>query len=286
MIKKAIIPIAGFGTRFLPLSKVLPKELFPLASKPILQYVAEEAAMSGIKEIIFVTKPGYCPSFEYFKRSKWLEEFLRKKGKKEILKEMESFDEFFGRISFSRAFQKKALGDGHAVLSAKKFVKNGPFAVLFCDDVVESKKPCLSELEKVFNKYKRPVVALYTVPKEKSSSYGMVKVEKIGKMLYEIKGIKEKPSLKDSPSNLAIVGKYILTPDIFPYFENPVLAKGEIRISGALSQMIESGKKVFGLQLQGKWLECGDKQSYLESDVYLSLKHPVFGEKLKKSIGK
>ena len=286
MIKKAIIPIAGFGTRFLPLSKVLPKELFPLASKPILQYVAEEAAMSGIKEIIFVTKPGYCPSFEYFKRSKWLEEFLRKKGKKEILKEMESFDEFFGRISFSRAFQKKALGDGHAVLSAKKFVKNGPFAVLFCDDVVESKKPCLSELEKVFNKYKRPVVALYTVPKEKSSSYGMVKVEKIGKMLYEIKGIKEKPSLKDSPSNLAIVGKYILTPDIFPYFENPVLAKGEIRISGALSQMIESGKKVFGLQIEGKWLECGDKQSYLESDVYLSLKHPVFGKKLKKSIGK
>ena len=286
MIKKAIIPIAGFGTRFLPLSKVLPKELFPLASKPILQYVAEEAAMSGIKEIIFVTKPGSCPSLEYFKKSKWLEKFLRKKGKKEILKEMESFDEFFGRISFSRAFQKKALGDGHAVLSAKKFVKNGPFAVLFCDDVVESKKPCLSELEKVFNKYKRPVVALYPVPKEKSSSYGMVKVEKIGKMLYEIKGIKEKPCSKDSPSNLAIVGKYVLTPDIFPYFENPVLAKGEIRISGALSQMIESGKKVFGLQIEGKWLECGDKQSYLESDVYLSLKHPVFGKKLKKSIGK
>ncbi len=282
MINKAIIPIAGFGTRFLPLSKVIAKELFPLAAKPILQYVVEEAVLSGIKEVVFVTKPGPCPSFEYFKESKKLEEFLKKKRKTDILEEMKSFDRFFKKVSFSRAYQEKALGDGHAVLAAKKFVEKGPFAVLFCDDVVESKEPCLSQLNQVFKKYRKPVVALCPVSKEKSSSYGMVRVEKIGKMLYEIKGIEEKPSPQDSPSNLAVVGKYVLTPEIFPYLEKPILAKGEIRIAGALSQMIESGEKILGLQLEGKWLECGDKKSYLQSDVYLSSKNLASRKRMEK----
>ena len=286
MVKTAIIPIAGMGTRFLPLSKDLPKELFPLVDKPILQYIVEEAVGSGIKKIIFITKPGKNKSLDYFEKEKGLEEFLKKKGKKSILEDLKKLNKLIKKVSFSRVIQKRALGDGHAVLMAKKMIKDQPFAVLFSDDIVESKVPCLLQLINVFQKYRTPVLALYPLPKEKLSAYGVVKVRKIKGRIYEIEGIKEKPSPSKAPSNLAIVGKYIITPEVFKFLEKPALAKGEIRLAGAFDQMIKSKYKVLGYKFEGKWLECGNKINYLKSNLYLSLKHPKFGKELKRFIKK
>lgn len=255
-IKKAVIPIAGLGTRFRPFSNFLPKELWPLVDKPVIQYILEEALSSGIKEIIFINRPG----------KKLLAEYLK-------------------QYSFKKAIQKKPLGDGHAILKAKRFVGSEPFAVLFGDDVVESKKPCLWQLIQVFEKYRKPVVGLYSLPQEKISSYGVVKVKKITRNVYEIKDIVEKPKIKEAPSNLAVVGKYILSPDIFYYLKKTKMADGrELRLSDGLRQMLKTNKTILGLKIEGKWLECGNKLAYLKSNLYLSLKHPQFSKELRKSI--
>ncbi len=263
-IKKAVIPVAGLGTRFLPLSKVLAKEIWPLVDKAAIQYILEEAAGSGIKEFIFVSKPGKEIFLDYFKKQ---------------LKP--------NKISFSQVFQKEQLGDGHAVLQAKRLVKKEPCLVLFGDDIVESKVPCSRQLINVFNKYRKPVVALYKLPKEKLSSYGIVKVKKIAPRLYEIKGIEEKPATNKALSNLAIVGKYVIDSKVFDFLTNtPAKAKGEIRLAGAFNEMIKKGLTVYGYEFEGKWLECGNKLAYLKSNIYLSLKHPQFKKELKQLLKK
>lgn len=245
-IIKAIIPIAGLGTRFLPLSQVLPKEIWPLLDKPVIQYITEEALASGIKKIIFISRPAKRIILDYFAEQK---------------------------LPFSQVLQKKPLGDGHAVLQAKPLIKNEPFAVLFGDDIVESKTPCLSQMIKVFQKYQKPVVALYRLPKEKLSSYGIVDVKKIEPKVYKIKKIIEKPNVKDAPSNLAIVGKYILTPEIFEYLKKTEPRKnGEIILAEALGKMIKDGKEVLGYEFEGKWLECGNKEKWINSFLYLAKK--------------
>jgi len=285
-IKKAVIPIAGLGTRFLPLSKVFPKELWPVVDKPALQYIIEEAIASGIKEVIFVNRPEKKIVIDYFRKylrpAPELEEILKSRKKNHLFKELKKLERISEKISLSQVVQKEPLGDGHAVLQAKKMLKQEPFAVLFGDDIVESKTPCLSQLIKIFKRYRRPVLALYQVPKEKLSFYGVVKVKKIGDAVYEIKDIVEKPEIEKAPSNLAIVGKYILTPDIFNYLEKErVDKKREIILANALRKMIKDGFKVFGVKFEGKWLECGNKPLYLKTNFYLSLKHPQFGKELK-----
>jgi UTP--glucose-1-phosphate uridylyltransferase len=287
-IKKAIIPIAGLGTRFLPLSNVLPKELWPLVDKPTLQYIVEEAASSGIKEAVFVNRPEKRMITEclkrYFRRSPELEKVLKARKKSRLLQDFKNLEAISKKVSFSQAIQKEPLGDGHAVLQAKKSVKQESFAVLFGDDIVESKTPCLAQLIKIFKKHKRPVLALYRIPKEKLPFYGVVKVKKIGKAVYEIRDIIEKPKIERAPSSLAIVGKYILTPDIFNYLEKEKGGRQkEIILANALKNMIKDGFKVFGLEFEGKWLECGNKLAYLKTNLHLCLKHPQFGKELKKS---
>ncbi len=288
-VNKAIIPIAGLGTRFLPLSKVLPKELFPLVDKPIIQYIIEEAAASGIKEIIFVIRPDRREVLNYFnkylKRTPELEEILKIRKKKHLLQELRNSEKISKKISFSFVIQKKPLGDGHAILQAKRLIGKEPFAVLFGDDVVYSRTPCLLQLARAFKKYQRPIVALYRLPKEKLPLYGIVKVKKIAKRLYEIEEIKEKPSVREAPSNLAIVGKYILTPEIFDYLEkneNKSDKTKEIILADALREAIKNGKKIYGYEFEGKWLECGNKLAYSKSNLFLSLRHPQFGRELKK----
>ncbi len=286
-IKKAIIPIAGLGTRFLPLSKVFPKELWPLVDKPVLQYIVEEAIASGIKEIIFVNRPEKEEVLnyfrKYFKKNIELEKFLKQNNKKHLLDELKIIEAISKKISFSQVLQKKPLGDGHAVLQAEKLVKNEPCTVLFGDDIVDSKIPCLLQLINVFKKYKKPVIALSRIPKEKIPFYGIVKVEKITKNLFKIKGIVEKPKITEAPSNLAIVGKYIITPEVFDILKNKACQmKGEIKLVGALNELIKEGETVYGYEFQGKWLECGNKLGWLTSHFYLSLKHPQFGRELKK----
>lgn len=289
-ISKAIIPIAGLGTRFLPLSKIFPKELWPLVDKPVIQYIVEEALASGIKKVVFVTRPEKKVVVDYFrkylKKNPSLEKVLKARNKNHLVQELKSLQRISKKISFDTTIQKVPLGDGHAILQARKLINKEPFAVLFGDDVVESKTPCLWQLMKVFKLYKRSVVSLYRIPKAKLPSYGVVAVRKIRNRLYQIKDIVEKPSPQQIPSDLAIVGKYILTPDIFSYLQKEA-RKNEIQeiiLANALRQMIKDGKDVLGLQFEGKWLECGNKSAYLKSNLYLSLKHKKFGKELKKSL--
>lgn len=285
MLKKAVIPIAGLGTRFLPLSRVVPKELFPLVDKPVIQYIIEEAKLSGIKEIIFVVRPKKKEILEYFQEDSKLEKLLRKRKRTHLLKELYLIKELVKGISFSVVFQKEPLGDGHAVLQAKKLIKKNSFGVFFADDVVESKTPCLVQLANIFRTAQSPVIALKQVSDEKISSYGIVGVEKISNRLYKIKEITEKPKKESAPSNLAIVGRYILTPEVFNWLEKELSSKHkEIILASVLEKMIASGKVIYGYEIEGRWLECGTKLAWLESNFYLSLKHPDFGERLERII--
>jgi UTP--glucose-1-phosphate uridylyltransferase len=286
-IKKAIIPIAGLGTRFLPLSKVLPKELWPLVDKPVIQYIVEEAVTSGIEEIIFVIRPDKKEIQDYFKKYinkiPELEEVLKWRKKNHLLKELKNLEKITKNISFSYVLQKKPWGASHATLQAKKLIKNEPCAVLYADDVVESKVPCLLQLIKIFQKYQKPVIALYRIPKESFQFYGMVEGEKIAKRLYKIKRIIEKPRVNESPSNLAVVGKHIITPEVFNHLERTSFnLKKDLTLSTSLSEMAEAGEDIYGYEFEGRWLECGNKLAYLKSNLYLSLKHPQFGPQLKK----
>jgi len=290
-VKKAIIPVAGLGTRFLPLSKVLPKELFPLVDKPVLQYIVEEAAASGIEEIIFVSRKGKEVILDYFTGDNGsIKKILKERKKEEILREIKDLEKTTENISLSQyavsqVFQKEPLGDGHAILQAKEEIKDEPVAILFGDDVVDSKIPCLLQLIKVYQKYQKPVVALCKIPKERLSSYGVVGVKKIKNRIYRIKEIVEKPSIEKAPSNLAIVGKYILTPEVFEYLlQAKPTQRGEIILAESLEKMIAEGKEVLGYEFEGKWLECGNKENWLKSNFYLTLKHPQLGPKFKKEL--
>jgi len=284
-VKKAIIPLAGFGTRFLPLSKSLPKEFFPLVDKPIIQYILNEVKNSGIEEVVFVVSPRQKMILEHFKKSPDIEKFLSKRNKQEILKEFKEFEGLFENIAFNFVVQKEALGDGHALLQAASKIKNNPVAVSFGDDIIDCENPALMQLINIFKTCSAPVIGLKSLPKEKIPSYGSVAVEKIAHNLYKIKKIIEKPSLSEIPSNLVIVGKYILTPDVFDYLKKSEPSqKGEIILAEVFAKMLNDGKTIYGYELKGEWLECGDKMKWLKSFLYFSLKDPKFGKELREYI--
>jgi len=283
-IKKAIIPLAGLSTRFLPLSKVVAKELWPLVDLPVIQYALNEAREAGIKQIIFVLSPERKKVLDYIKPSSKIERILKERKKENILTEIKNLEEPFKNISFSYVLQKESLGDGHAILQAAKLVGSEPVANLYSDDVIEAKEPAILQLLKVFKTCQKPIIALSRVPKEKIPYYGVAGVEKIANRLYKIKKIVEKPSLEEAPSDLAIVGRYILTPEVFDYLKKAKpTKKGEIYLAEVLNNhMLRDGKLIYGYELEGKWLECGDKLRWLKSNLYLSLKHPKYGPELKK----
>lgn len=282
-VKKVIIPIAGLATRFLPFSKALSKEFFPLVDKPMVQYLVEEAKKSGIFEIIFAVNPGQKMILNYFKESPELEKVLISRKKEAILKELKAFEEVLRGISFSFVIQKSPLGDGHAILQAQKLAGNEPTGVLFGDDIIDSDPPALSQLINIFKTCQAPVIALKQLPKEKLSAYGVVAVEKIANRLYKIKKIIEKPELSKLPSDLAIVGKYVLTPDVFDYLKSALPSKkGEIILAEVFDKMLSDGKTIYGYEVKGGWLECGDKLKWLKSFFYFALKDPRFSSELKK----
>lgn len=284
-IKKAIIPVAGLGTRFLPLSKCLPKEFFPVVDKPVIQYIIEEAKKSGIKEIIFVVSPKQKMILNYFKKSPEIEKNLAKRKKEGILKEFKDFENLFEDLSFSFVVQKTPLGDGHAILQAGKLLKNEPVANLFGDDIVDSDIPAIMQLSEVFKTCGAPVIALKELPREKVPAYGMITAEKIASRLYKIKKIIEKPELSEVTSNLVVLGKHILTPDVFTYLKKAQPSKkGEIILAEVLNKMLEDGKTIYGYELRGEWLECGDKEKWLKSFLYFALKDQRFGNGLKQYI--
>lgn len=285
-VRKAVVPIAGLGTRFLPFSKTLPKELFPLADLPILQYLLKELRDSGIKEVIFVNRPEKADILDYFRPDPKLKSILQKRGKKELLKGVTELERLAKGMVLRQVFQREPLGAAHAVLQARKYVKGEPCLAFWADDLVDSKIPCAKQLIETFEKRQSPVIALYRIKKENFKYYGMADAKKIGERTFKIKRFVEKPKdPKDAPSNLAVVGKYVITPDVFDLLSMMKFdIKSDLSLTEILSGMAERGRDVYGCEFEGKWLECGNKLAYLKTNVYYILKHPKYGKEVKKFI--
>ncbi len=281
MITKAIIPVAGLGTRFLPATKAQPKEMLPIIDKPVIQYLVEEAVASGITDIIFITGRGKRAIEDHFDYSPELESSLFKKNKKDTLKKIREISEM---ANFVYVRQKLPRGNGDALLHASHLVGDEPFAVLFGDDLVFGKIPCLRQMMDVFEKYQDTVIAIEEVDKKEVKNYGVVKATKISDKIFEIKDIVEKPDPSKAPSNLIIVGKYIFTPEIFKEIRKTKLSKrGEIELTDALKSLIKK-RPVYGLKFDGKRYDCGSKMGFLKATVDSALGHPEVKKEFRKYI--
>lgn len=269
-VRKAVFPAAGLGTRFLPATKSSPKEMLPLVDKPLIQYVIEEAVASGIESIVIVTGRGKTAIEDHFDVSFELERLLEERDKPDLLKEMRAISEM-ARISYVR--QKEALGLGHAVLQAKDSVGNEPFAVLLSDDIIDAPVPALKQLIDVYEKYDAPVVAVFEVEGEAISRFGVVDGEEVEPGVFKIRDMVEKPPAAEAPSNLAIIGRYILTPDIFEEIETTRPgAIGEIQITDAMRSLLKK-RPFYAVRFQGTRYDAGDKLGFLIATVEYALKH-------------
>ena len=275
-IRKAVFPAAGLGTRFLPATKASPKEMLPLVDKPLIQYSVEEAVASGIESILIVTGREKSSIENHFDISYELESVLQEKGKTEFLEMVHSISEIC-RISYTR--QKQALGLGHAIYQAKDFSENEPFAVLLADDVVDAEKPALRQMIEVFEKYNAPVIATMQVAGEAISRFGVIDAEEVEPNVFRIKDMVEKPKFEDAPSDLAIIGRYILTPDVFDAIERTEKgAGGEIQITDAMRLMLKEGKPFYAVKLEGNRHDAGDKLGFLIATVEFALKREDLGK--------
>jgi len=287
-VKKAIFPIAGRATRFLPLSKVVSKEMIPLVDKPMIHYIVEEALDSGIKEIQLVTRKNQRDVLEYFKSDQELEKILHEKNKKEDLELLKKLNDVLKAVKFSSAIQKKPAGNVDAICQAREFAGKDPVGIFFCDDIVYSKEtPCFQQLKEVYETCQRPVVALKRMPREVLPKYGVVAVEKIANNVYKIKKVVEKPK-GEAPSDLVIVGRYIITPEVFDRIEkDKSMRMNDYSISQVLGEMAEEGKVVYGYEIKGEWLECGDKLNWYKSFLTLLMEeHPEFLSKARELLNK
>ena len=278
-IKKAIFPVAGFGTRFLPATKAQPKEMLSVVDKPVIQYLVEEAVASGIEEIIFVTGRGKHAIEDHFDSSFELEYNLVEKDKHDLLKEVRKIANL---AKFSYVRQPEPLGDGHAILCARHLVGNDEaVAVMFGDDMVDSKIPVMKQLMDVYEKYKDPVIALMQVPIEDVSRFGVVDSVKIDERTYEIKKFIEKPKPEEAPSNLVVVGKYIITPEVFEKLEKSKNDHGEIRLANAFIKMLNDNRPIYGYEFEGERYDCGDKFDFVKATIQMGLKHSEIKNKLR-----
>jgi len=278
-IRKAVFPAAGFGTRFLPATKSQPKEMLPIVDKPVIQYLVEEAVASGIEEIIIVTGRGKRAIEDHFDFSFELEHTLVEKGKHNLLKEVRKIAKL---AKFVYVRQPMPLGDGHAILCAKEVVGDEPFAILFGDDIVDGKIPALKQLIDVYEKTGSSVLALQKVDKKETSSYGIIKPGKSQDRLHKIEGLVEKPSPANAPSNLAIIGKYVVTPEIISALEKAKSSHGgEIRLIDGFMQLMKS-QDLYGYEIQGKRYDTGDKLGLITATVDYALKRKDLGPALKK----
>ncbi len=274
-IRKAVFPAAGLGTRFLPATKASPKEMLPLVDKPLIQYSVEEAVASGIESILIVTGREKSSIENHFDISYELEHTLQEKGKTEFFEMVRSISEIC-RISYTR--QKQALGLGHAIYQAKDFSENEPFAVLLADDVVDAEKPALKQMIEVFEKYNAPVIATMQVEGNAISRFGVIDAEEVAPNVFKIKDMVEKPKFEDAPSDLAIIGRYILTPDVFDAIERTEKgAGGEIQITDAMRLMLKEGKPFYAVRLEGNRHDAGDKLGFLIATVEFALKRADLG---------
>jgi UTP--glucose-1-phosphate uridylyltransferase len=282
-IRKAVIPAAGLGTRFLPTTKSIPKEMLPLADKPLIQHIIEEAVASGIEQIIVITSSAKMAIEEYFKRNLVLESVLQQKGETELLEGVRRISTL-ANVSFIR--QDEPLGLGHAILATRKIVGNEPFAVFLPDDIFDTDPPLIKQMIDVYQRHRGSVIALRQVAKEDTVRYGIVKTDQVAERVYRILDMVEKPPPEEAPSNLAILGRYILTPEIFEALINTQPGTGgEIQLTDGLALLLKQ-QAIYGYAFDGTYYDAGKPLGFLKASISLGLRHPGMGNDLKEHLGK
>lgn len=275
-IRKAVFPVAGLGTRFLPVTKASPKEMLPIVDKPLIQYAVEEAAAAGITEMIFVTGRNKRSIEDHFDKAYELESELASHGKLNLLKEVQSL--LPENLHYSYVRQSEMLGLGHAVLCAKPLVGDEPFAVVLADDLIDADVPVLSQMVDLYDQHASSVIGVQNVPLEQTSQYGIVRPQSMGVRIHRIADIVEKPQPEHAPSTLGVVGRYIFTPEIFDYLEHVKPGSGgEIQLTDAVAAMLDK-YPVLAYEFKGRRYDCGSKLGYMEAAVMYALKHPAIGE--------
>ena len=281
-LRKAIFPVGGLGTRFLPATKAMPKEMLPVVDKPLIQYAVEEARAAGIEELIFVTGRGKSAIEDHFDYSYELQETLKERHKDAELALINDLVPNPGEVAYIR--QQEARGLGHAVWCARNLVGHEPFAVLLADDLVQSNVPCLKQMVEVYNEVGGNVVAVMDVPKAHTDRYGILQTGKESGRLVEALGLVEKPKPEDAPSTLSIIGRYILQPDVFGHLDQQTPgAGGEIQLTDAMAQMCGRGR-FHGFRFEGKRFDCGDKAGFIEANIAFALNHPKIGRKVRDAV--
>ena len=277
-IRKAVFPAAGLGTRFLPATKASPKEMLPLVDKPLIQYAVEESVASGVESILIITGRDKTAIENHFDISFELEHLLREKGKTKMFEQVRAISEM-AKISYTR--QREALGLGHAILQAQDFVGDEPFAALLADDIIDAEKPALRQMIEVFEKYDAPVIATMQVEGEAISRFGVIDAEEIEPNVFKIRDMVEKPPFAEAPSDLAIIGRYIFTPDIFQAIENTKPgAGGEIQITDAMRLLMDK-RPFYAVKLEGTRHDAGDKLGFLIATVEFALKREDLGDQFR-----
>lgn len=277
-IKNAVFPAAGLGTRFLPATKASPKEMLPLVDKPLIQYVVEEAINSGIEQIVIITGRGKRSIEDHFDHSHELETALKNKRQYALLEDVRRISNL---VDFCYIRQKEPLGLGHAIRCSKNLINNQPFAVLLGDDIIDAETPCLQQLINVFNRYGKSVLAIQRVEKHEVGRYGIIQGEEIEEGVYRIRDLVEKPKPKEAPSDLAIIGRYILDPEIFSVLDQTEPdSKGEIQLTDAIKKLLPK-QEVFACQFKGKRYDAGDKLGFLKATVELALKRDDLGKEFR-----
>ena len=278
-LRKAIFPVGGLGTRFLPATKAMPKEMLPVVDKPLIQYAVEEARAAGIEELIFVTGRGKTAIEDHFDYSYELQDTLESRAKKEEMDLVANVVPQPGQVAYIR--QQEPRGLGHAVWCARNLIGNDPFAVLLADDLVQAGTPCLKQMVEVYNEVGGNVVAVMDVPREHTNRYGVLKVGKESGRLVEVEGLVEKPKPAEAPSTLSIIGRYILQPAVFEHLDaQKPGAGGEIQLTDALAKMTGRGR-FHGYRFEGKRFDCGDKAGFIEANIAFALEHPSIGKSVR-----
>ena len=270
-VRTAVFPVAGLGTRFLPATKSVPKEIMTLVDRPLIQYAIDEAREAGITEFIFVTSRGKSALEDYFDNAPELETSLKDKGKNDLLEVLETTNMDSGAIAYIR--QHKPMGLGHAVWCARRLIGNEPFAVILPDDVIAADKPCLAQMVEAYEQTGGSMVATMRVREDKASSYGILDIESAnGNRLVKVRGMVEKPAAGQAPSNLAVIGRYILTPDVLSNLSDAKRgAGGEIQLTDAIAAELANGRPVHGFQFEGQRFDCGSKAGFLQATVSFAL---------------
>jgi UTP--glucose-1-phosphate uridylyltransferase len=277
-IRKAVIPAAGFGTRFLPATKSQPKEMLAVVDKPLIQYSVEEAVQSGVESFAVITSRGKSSMEDYFDRSPEIEQFLDEKGKLDFLEEVKRIS---GLAEFCWIRQEEALGLGHAILMSEGYIGRDPFAVLLPDDIFDCPKPCIGQLIDAFSELRSSVIVLGRVDEEGMKKYGIVKPKKISDRVFQVEDMIEKPGPERAFSDLGILGRYVFTPEIYEAIRNTAPdKKGEVQITDAIKVLLKK-QPVYGYLFEGKRYDAGDKLGFIEATIELALKRPEFSKKLK-----